>query len=166
MLTTNQKGAIAEAEVAAAAIRLGMDVYRPVIEGGRYDLILGVGDELLRTQVKWANREGGVVIVRGQTCRHTPHGYVRTRYSQAEIDGIAGWCPETDECYFVPAAEIAGRAAFSLRLAPARNNQELLVHWASQYRLGAIAQLGERRHGMPEVEGSSPSSSTLEGPLT
>ncbi len=27
-------------------------------------------------------------------------------------------------------------------------------------RLGAIAQLGERRHGMAEVEGSSPSSST------
>jgi hypothetical protein len=26
-------------------------------------------------------------------------------------------------------------------------------------RLGAIAQLGERRHGMAEVEGSSPSSS-------
>jgi hypothetical protein len=27
--------------------------------------------------------------------------------------------------------------------------------------LGAIAQLGERRHGMAEVEGSSPSSSTI-----
>jgi hypothetical protein len=30
---------------------------------------------------------------------------------------------------------------------------------AAQYELGAIAQLGERRHGMAEVEGSSPSSS-------
>jgi hypothetical protein len=165
MLTTSQKGAIAEAEVAAAAIRLGMDVYGPAVEGGRYDLILGVGDELLRTQVKWASRDGDVVIVRGQTCRHTPRGYVRKRYSEAEIDGSAAWCPETGECYFVPAAEIAGRAAFSLRLAPARNNQELLVHWAPQYRLGAIAQLGERRHGMPEVEGSSPSSSISEGSL-
>jgi hypothetical protein len=28
-------------------------------------------------------------------------------------------------------------------------------------RLGAIAQLGERRHGMAEVEGSSPSSSIV-----
>lgn len=164
MLTSNQKGAIAEAEVAAAAIGLGMDVYRPIVEGGRYDLILGVGTELLRTQVKWANRDGDVVIVRGQTCRHTPRGYIRTRYSEDEIDGIAAWCPDTDDCYFVPAAEIAGRAAFSLRLTPARNNQELLVHWASQYRLGAIAQLGERRSGTPKVEGSSPSSSTSEGP--
>jgi PD-(D/E)XK endonuclease len=164
MLSSNQKGAIAEAEVAAAAIQLGMDVYRPVVEGGRYDLILGVGNALLRTQVKWANREGDVVIVRGQTCRHTPNGYVRTRYSAAEIDGIAAWCPETDDCYFVPAAEIAGRAGFSLRLAPARNNQELLVHWASQYRLGAIAQRGERLHGMQEVVGSSPTSSTSGGP--
>jgi PD-(D/E)XK endonuclease len=164
MLTSNQKGAVAEAEVAAAAIRLGMDVYRPIVEGGRYDLILGVGNELLRTQVKWANRDGDVVIVRGQTCRHTPRGYVRTRYSEKEIDGIAAWCPDTDDCYFIPVTEIAGRAGFSLRLGPARNNQELLVHWAADYRLGAIAQLGERRHGMAEVEGSSPSSSTSEGP--
>jgi PD-(D/E)XK endonuclease len=165
MLTSNQKGAVAEAEVAAAAIRLGMDVYRPIVEGGRYDLILGVGNELLRTQVKWANRDGDVVIVRGQTCRHTPRGYVRTRYSEKEIDGIAAWCPDTDDCYFVPATEIAGRAGFSLRLGPARNNQELLVHWAADYRFGAIAQLGERLAGSEEVVGSSPTSSTSEGPL-
>ena len=135
-----------------------------MVEGGRYDLILDVGNTLLRTQGKWANREGDVVIVRGRTCRHTPRGYVRTRYSEAEIDGIAAWCPETDDCYFVPTAEIAGRAAFSLRLAPARNNQELLYTGRRSTGLGAIAQLGERWHGMPEVVGSSPSSSTSEGP--
>jgi hypothetical protein len=30
---------------------------------------------------------------------------------------------------------------------------------AADYRLGAIAQLGERLHGMQEVAGSSPASS-------
>jgi hypothetical protein len=52
----------------------------------------------------------------------------------------------------------------SLRLAPARNNQELLVHWATNYRLGAIAQLGERSAGSRKVGGSNPPSSTSEGP--
>ena len=166
MLTTNQKGAIAESRIIAAAVELGIDVYRPVIEGCRADLILDAGAALLRIQCKWANREGDVVVVRGRTSRHTPRGYVNTTYSASEIDGIAAWCADTQECYFVPIAEIDGRACLHLRLAPARNQQKLLVHWASQYRFGAIAQLGERRAGSAKVVGSSPTSSTLEGPLT
>jgi hypothetical protein len=163
VLTTNQKGAIAEAMVTAAAVELGMGVFRPVVEGCRYDLILEIGDRLLRTQCKWANRENDVVVVRGRTCRHTPRGYLWTTYSAAEVDGLAAWCPDTAECYFIPIGDIDGRSCMHLRLAPARNNQELLVHWAAQYRLGAIAQLGERRAGSAKVEGSSPSSSTSEG---
>jgi PD-(D/E)XK endonuclease len=165
MLSTNQKGAIAEHRVAAAAIELGIDVYWPAADGCRYDLILDTGERLLRTQCKWANREGDVVVVRGRTSRHTPRGYIWTTYTAAEIDGIAAWCPETDACYFVPIADIDGRACMHLRLAPARNNQELLVHWAADYRLGAIAQLGERSAGSRKVGGSNPPSSTFEGPL-
>jgi PD-(D/E)XK endonuclease len=147
----------------AAAIELGIPVLKPVQEGLRYDLVFELGTRLVRTQCKWANRVDDVVIVRGRTCRHTPRGYVRTSYSAAEIDGIAAWCPDTGECYFVPIVEIAGRGSMSLRLAPARNNQELLVHWAADYRLGAIAQLGERLTGSQEAGGSSPPSSTSEG---
>jgi hypothetical protein len=164
VLSSNQKGAIAEAQISAAAIELGIPVLKPVNDGLRYDLVLELGTRLVRTQCKWANRVDNVVVVRCRTCRHTPRGYVRTTYTAAEIDGIAAWCPDTREAYFIPIDMIDGHSHLHLRLAPARNNQELLVHWAADYRLGAIAQLGERRHGMPEVEGSSPSSSTSEGP--
>src|SRR5207248_954519 len=50
VLTTNQKGAVAEAEIAAEAIRLGIGVWRPVSDHERYDLILDVGGRLVRTQ--------------------------------------------------------------------------------------------------------------------
>ncbi len=53
-MTTDQKGAIAEAAVALAAMKLGVDVYRPLAEGGRYDLILDVGSRFSRVQCKWA----------------------------------------------------------------------------------------------------------------
>ena len=158
-LSTNQKGAIAESRIAAEALELGFGVYRPVVEGSRYDLIFEVGSELLRVQCKWAPRIDDVIVVRGRTSRHTPHGYVRSMYSAEEIDGIAAWCAETQASYYVPIALIGGRASIRLRLGPARNNQESLVHWAAQFRLGAIAQLGERRAGSAKVEGSSPSSS-------
>ena len=37
-----------------AAIELGIDVYRPLGEGRRYDLIFDFGDRLVRVQCKWA----------------------------------------------------------------------------------------------------------------
>jgi hypothetical protein len=164
VLSTNQKGAIAEAHIIAAAIELGIPVLKPVNDGLRYDIVFDLGSRLVRTQCKWANREQDVVVIRSRTSRHTPRGYVTTTYSASEVDGIAAWCPDTNECYFVPITEIDGRACMHLRLAPARNNQELFVHWAAQYRLGAIAQLGERRAGSAKAGGSSPPSSTSEGP--
>ena len=66
MLSTDQKGAVAEIAIALAATKLGIDVYRPLHEGGRYDLILDVGGSLNRVQCKWAPRHGDVVIVRQQ----------------------------------------------------------------------------------------------------
>jgi hypothetical protein len=159
-------GAIAETAITYHATELGIVVLKPMIKGCRYDLVLDTGDRLLRTQCKWARRKRDIVVVRIRTCRHTPDGYVRGTYSAAEIEGVAAWCPDTRECYFVPIADIDGQGFLHLRLAPARNNQELFVHWASQYRLGAIAQMGERLTGSQKVVGSSPTSSTLEGPLS
>lgn len=43
-LTPSQKGPAAEAEIAAAAIRLRLQVLLPVGEGGRYDLAIDVGE--------------------------------------------------------------------------------------------------------------------------
>jgi hypothetical protein len=160
ILTSNQKGAIAEAAITWQAIKLGIDVYRPVAEGGRFDLIFGIGNELLRVQCKWATRVADVVRVWMRTSRYTPRGYVHTTYSSDEIDAIAAYCPELDRCYFIPASMVSGQTNLHLRLAPARNGQTAGVKWAAEYELGAIAQLGERRAGSAKVAGSSPASST------
>ena len=53
-LTSNRKGAIAEAAITKRAVELGVDVYRPAVEGGRYDLIFAAGVRLIRVQCKWA----------------------------------------------------------------------------------------------------------------
>jgi hypothetical protein len=80
-------------------------------------------------------------------------------YTAEEIDAIAAYCPETGGCYYLPVAEIAGRKVVHLRTEPARNGQRKRLHFAEQYRLGAIAQLGERLAGSQKVAGSSPASS-------
>jgi hypothetical protein len=162
-LTPSQKGAIAEAEIAAAATRAGILILRPDAEGRRYDLVFDTGPQLLRVQCKWARvaRDGQVISVRTCTSRLTPlNGYVRTTYSADEIDAVAVYCPDTDECYFLPIELVAGKTYTHLRLATARNNQKIGVTMADDYRLGAVAQLGERLAGSQKVRGSSPLSST------
>ena len=160
-LTPSEKGGIAEMGVAWHATRLGIGVLRPAVEGLRYDLVFDLGDQLVRIQCKWASRSGAVVRVHTRTSRHTPRrGYVRTTYTSSEVDAVAGYCHELDKVYLLPAAIFEGQTMVHLRLDQARNNQSRFVHWAWQYELGAIAQLGERLHGMQEVVGSSPTSST------
>lgn len=160
-LSTNQKGAIAETAIAAKAVRLGIDVYRPVAEGGRYDLIFGVGDRLLKVQCKWAPLLGDVVCVRLQTSRRGRGGkLIHRSYQETEIDAVAAYCQDRDECYFLPGPMVWNRREIYLRTRPARNNQRARVNFAADYHLGAIAQLGERCRGTAEVVGSSPTSST------
>jgi PD-(D/E)XK endonuclease len=109
-------------------------------------------------------------------CRHPqlsfdpsgPDGFIRRPYSRNEVDVVAGYAAELDRCYVLPPAVFEGHPAIQLRLAPARNNQLAGIRWARDFELdrldfsglGAIAQLGERLHGMQEVGGSSPPGST------
>jgi hypothetical protein len=155
------KGAIAEAAVTAAAVELGLVVLRPFPEGRRYDLVIDTGQRLLRVQCKWGRLKGSVIVVILATCRFTPsQGYIRTKYTSADVDGIAVYCHELKRCYYLPIETVAGRSGIHLRVGPAANNQAAAINFADQYDFGAIAQLGERVTGSHEVGGSNPPSST------
>lgn len=162
VLTPNQKGAIVEAAVAYEAIKAGVEVFKPLSEHARADLIFGIGSELYRVQCKSAAKAGNVLRIMLQGCRHTPGGYVRSSYSLDEIDLIAAHCLDLGVSYLLPldlAAE--KRSGLHLRLSPARNGQQAAIHFAADYELpGAVAQLEERRTGSAKATGSSPVSST------
>lgn len=156
----NRKGNVAELAIAAEAARLGLSVCMPLTEHGRCDLVIGIGGELRRIQCKWARKRGDVIDVNLLTSRRSASGYVRSTYSADEVDAIGAYCEELDSCYLIPIDEVEGRSGFRLRLAPARNGQRAALNLAEHYRLGAVAQLAERRHGMAEARGSNPLSST------
>lgn len=171
MLTTDQKGSIAEWAIALAASRLQIDVYKPMNDGTRCDLIFDLDGRLWRIQCKWATKHGDVVRVPCLSCRRTAVGYSRRLYSADEIDAFAAYCDQLNRCYFLPMDEFEGRNAIQLRLSPPRNGQRAGINWAEPYefaatigRPGAVAQLGERRHGMAEARGSSPLGSTSPAP--
>jgi hypothetical protein len=153
MLTTDQKGAAAELQIAARAAQLGLGVWSAyTVE--RYDLIFDLRPGLLRVQCKWASRYDDVVVIRCYRNRRNRDGLLRQFYSPDEIDAYAAYCSDLDTCYLLPIREFANQIAIQLRLKPARNNQSLRVHRASDYefaaklgRPGAVAQLGERLAG-------------------
>jgi hypothetical protein len=166
VLTTDQKGAAAELAIAKAAADLGLGVWGSfTVE--RYDLIFDLRPGLWRVQCKWASRHDDVICVPCCRSRRNRHGLLRQYYSAQDIDAYAAYCPDVDKCYFLPVETFGNRVAIQLRLGPTKNNQNLRINWARDYefaatigRPGAIAQLGERVHGMHEVAGSSPAGST------
>ncbi len=164
MENPNHKGNVAELAIAAEAARRGLSVLKPLTEHERFDLVLGIGGRLFRVQCKWASLRGEVVKVHLGSSYHSPtRGYVRTTYGADEVDAIAAYCHDLGKCYLLAIADFAGMNAVHLRLGPARNNQRASLHWAADYEFpGAVAQLEERRHGMAEVRGSSPLSSTAD----
>ena len=84
------------------------------------------------------------------------------------MDAFAAYSVDLERCFYLPIERFAHERSIRLRLAPSKNNQRRRINWAEDFdfaatlrALGAIAQLGERLHGMQEVAGSSPAGSTV-----
>ena len=136
MLTTNQKGLVAETAVVHECAKLGISVSRP-LDDQRYDLILDLGSKLLRVQCKWAARTGDVVAIRTLTSRRSRDGHIHRRYAAHEIDAIVAFCEETGRCYLLPQELSVDRSLVLLRLEPTRNNQAAGIRWAREFELEA-----------------------------
>lgn len=162
-MTTDQKGAIAELAIQLAATRIGIDVYRPVAEGGRYDLVFDLGHRLWRVQCKWASRHDDVITVRCYSARRTRDGLSRRLYTADEVDAFAAYCAELDRCFWLPYDRFPNQSQVFLRLAESRNNQRRRINWADDFDFaatigqhGAVAQLEERPDGIRKARGSNP----------
>ena len=162
MLTTNQKGAIAETAIVHEATKLGIPVLKPLTDE-RYDLVFDLGHEFARVQCKWGGLIGDVIVVRCRSSRRAREGLRARAYTSDEIDAFAVYCAELGRSFYLPINVAQHRLAIQLRISPARNNQKLGVNRADDFDfaarlrpLGAIAQLGERLRGTQEVGGSSP----------
>jgi PD-(D/E)XK endonuclease len=148
-MNSNVKGAVAEQAIVLAAMKLQLPVWRPVSEHSRADLMLEIGGDLQRVQVKWGRLSGSrdVVIVPLRTSRCTPSGHVRTTYNDGEIDLFAVYCGDLDRSFLLPASQFAGRQRINIRLTPSRNGQQACINLADDFTFdGAVAQLARARH--------------------
>ena len=141
VLTPTQKGSIAEAVIAAEAVKAGVNVLRPMAEGGRYDLVFEINGRFVRVQCK----SGSVAATSSSfdaDCRHTPRGYVRTTYDASEVDAIAIYCPTTG-LLSVPIETSRQREIRPTR--PGENNQEFAITYAGRTRSRGYSSAGRAR---------------------
>ena len=137
MLSTDQKGTIAETAIIHMAAKLDVPVLKPVNDGLRYDLAFDIQGRLVRVQCKWAPLVGDVVVLRCYSCRRGCDGFQRRAYSADEVDAFAAYCPDLESCYLIPVAAIPARNQIMLRVRPTRNNQSALVNWAKDFEFAA-----------------------------
>src|SRR5215210_703384 len=112
--------------IAADLVRRGYKIAIPYGEDWDFDLIVCRDEKLERVQCKYTRSNGEVVVVRC-TSHSLTNGRVKAtkQYTAATIDWLAVYDATSDDCYYVPAAELgSGMVMMHLRLVPTRNNQE------------------------------------------
>ena len=113
-LTTNGKGAVAEAAILYRMTLLGVDVHKSIFDGVKSDFIVGLrSGRLVKVQVKLAlaSRVGAPFI---RTVCSDISGQPRS-YAHTEIDLMVGYVLDSDCAYVFSFSEVENRTTISVR---------------------------------------------------
>jgi hypothetical protein len=135
---TKDIGDIAEQFVIAHCLKCGWIVSKTVGDNQLYDLVLDKGDgKLLKVQVKNGKLDDGVILISPKSCGYMFDGkgnriLFQRKYSPEDVDFIASYCPDTNECYLI---KNEGNPSISLRITPPKNNQTKKIRYAKDYEI-------------------------------
>ena len=132
MNDTTGRGDISEIQVAAALMRRGRRVLRPISSGLRYDLLIDDGDGTFsRVQCKTGLMKDGFIVFRARNFDARRPSGVSYR---GQIEAFGVFCPQNGRTYLVPMAALtASDSTARLRLRPARNGQRTGVRLAEEF---------------------------------
>jgi hypothetical protein len=106
-MDTQTKGDWAELRVASAIRRLDYTVLVPFTESEQYDLGVDTGDRFIKVQVKYAKlQDDGTMKVSCLGTNSSKTGNNTTFYTEDQIDGIATFCGELEQCFWIPFDEM------------------------------------------------------------
>lgn len=131
---TTSQGDITETQVAAALVRRGLRVLRPISSATRYDLLIDHDDgRFIRVQCKTGVLRQGCVLFR----LYSISGHdTRTKHYAGQVDAFGIYCPQIHRSYLVPMAAIADCRYFAtLRVEPSKNGQRLRTRSAEEFAI-------------------------------
>jgi hypothetical protein len=125
--------------VVTALTEQGLDVFVPMGENSRVDLITWDGQNLRKVQCKTGRlREGCVKFATCSTYFHHPHPKTHRRTYEGQIDDFAVFCPELGSVYIIPIEDVPTRSGASLRVERPRNGQAKRIRLAGAYEIARI----------------------------
>jgi hypothetical protein len=130
--TPNLNGDIAEAQVKLSLIQKDLQVFEPIRDSCRSDLVAEVGDELYRVQIKsgWYS-EGKVKFNTRSVTDHDGNKYESDYVG--DVDVFAVYCSEVDQVYWIP-IEDTPSTKMALRVEEAKQDDSR-INWAEDYLL-------------------------------
>ena len=123
-MNVNEKGDLAVFKTCLRAAEKGYVVSKPLSDSCRYDLIIDVGNKLLRAQVKYADGKSSLSsgVARVGLEKKDRTGRV-TLYNKQEIDMILVYLPVVDKMCCFSSEDFTGKRNLFIRYQPAKNNQ-------------------------------------------
>ena len=127
-------GDITETQVAAALVRHGMRVLRPISSATRYDLLIDHDDgRFTRVQCKTGILRRSCVVFRLYSI--SGHDTQRKEYA-GQADAFGVYCPQTNRSYLVPMTAISICRSFAtLRVEPTKNGQRRGTRDAAEFAI-------------------------------
>lgn len=128
------RGDITEIHVAAALMRTGRTVLRPISAGLRYDLLIdNVDGTFARVQCKTGILKDGFITFRVRSFdARRPNG---VSY-RGQIESFGVFCPQSGRTYLVPMSALtASDSTARLRVRPARNGQRTGIRMAEEFEI-------------------------------
>lgn len=145
MNRTQTVGLLSELAFTKRCIELGLEVLAPIgVE--RYDLVIVLGGEFQRVQVKTGLYRNGAITFATSS---NAEGVGRPRSYDGDADLIGVYAPALDRCYLLPVDGCARRHG-RLRVDPPRNGQSGRIRWAWEVELERV--VASRTHGGPAPE--------------
>lgn len=134
-MDTGLVGEISEAMFVATCLRRGYVVLRPVGQSHRYDFVIDRGQGFERVQCKTGRLKNGTVVFKTSSVGGRRSAQQKAVSYKGQIDLFGVYCPETDECFLVSIFDTKAERLCSLRIDPAKNNQETGILWAKNFRM-------------------------------
>ena len=134
MNTTKHKGDIGLTAVIADLTKHGYYIAIPIHEHLPYDLIV-LNEEHCpsRVQVKYKAAKNNVIPCSFENSWANTSGIYTTHFDNELVDGIAIYCPDTDECYYANSKAVA-KSGIYLRLEATKSNQKKGIRWAKDFK--------------------------------
>lgn len=129
---TKDKGDLGVLKVIASLGSQGFLILNPLTEHSPFDLVVYKDKQFFRIQVKYRTAKNGYIVARLSNSWADKNGTHTTPMDLKEVDYIAVYCPDTDDCYYIKSEECT--ESITLRIETPKNNQKEKVRMIENYK--------------------------------